>query len=257
MNDITALILDDEEFTINALIEEISWEKCGISNAAGVCSVRKAKEFLKQHTANILICDIEMPGESGLDLVEWATEYARFSGSPMVCLMLTCHPEYNFLRKAMQLGCIDYILKPAITEELENSLKKAADMIRKLQFSQQFQEKYSDNTPETGKSIIKSRVLPYIEKHISEPFSVSEIAEHVSLNPQYMMRIFKKITGLSFLEYVTNRRIELAKEMLLSTSWSIEKISEKLGYCSYTYFSKVFKKNIGKSPGEYRKQYGK
>lgn len=125
MNTYSVLILDDEEFSVDVLMEDIHWEKCGISQVHGVYSVRQAKEFLKKNAVNILICDIEMPGENGLDLVEWAMEYARFSKDPMICIMLTCHPEYSFLRKAMQLGCQDYLLKPVDEEDLEASLKKS------------------------------------------------------------------------------------------------------------------------------------
>ena len=94
MNTYSVLILDDEEFSVDVLMEDIHWEKCGISQVHGVYSVRQAKEFLKKNAVNILICDIEMPGENGLDLVEWAMEYARFSKDPMICIMLTCHGAF-------------------------------------------------------------------------------------------------------------------------------------------------------------------
>lgn len=86
---------------------------------------------------------------------------------------------------------------------------------------------------------------------------MSELAQNVSLNLQYMMRLFKKETNMSVLEYVTEQRILRAKELLLSTDSSIENIAVQLGYYNYTYFMKVFKRNMGMSPGQYRKQYGK
>ena len=86
---------------------------------------------------------------------------------------------------------------------------------------------------------------------------MSELAQNVSLNPQYMMRLFKKETNMSVLEYVTEQRILRAKELLLSTDSSIENIAVQLGYYNYTYFMKVFKRNMGMNPGQYRKQYGK
>lgn len=66
MNTYSVLILDDEEFSVDVLMEDIHWEKCGISQVHGVYSVRQAKEFLKKNAVNILICDIEMPGETAL-----------------------------------------------------------------------------------------------------------------------------------------------------------------------------------------------
>ena len=254
MNTYSVLILDDEEFSVDVLMEDIHWEKCGISQVHGVYSVRQAKEFLKKNAVNILICDIEMPGENGLDLVEWAMEYARFSKDPMICIMLTCHPEYSFLRKAMQLGCQDYLLKQVDEEDLEASLKKAVEALN-LRSKAYRQE--PEKEPESGRDIIRQKVLPYIHQNLTEPFTVSELAQNVSLNPQYMMRLFKKETNMSVLEYVTEQRILRAKELLLSTDSSIENIAVQLGYYNYTYFMKVFKRNMGMSPGQYRKQYGK
>ena len=156
MNTYSVLILDDEEFSVDVLMEDIHWEKCGISQVHGVYSVRQAKEFLKKNAVNILICDIEMPGENGLDLVEWAMEYARFSKDPMICIMLTCHPEYSFLRKAMQLGCQDYLLKPVDEEDLEASLKKAVEALN-LRSKAYRQE--PEKEPESGRDIIRQKVL--------------------------------------------------------------------------------------------------
>ena len=254
MSSYSALILDDEEFAAMVLMEDIHWKECGISKVNIVSSVRKAKEFLRKNTVNILICDIEMPGENGLDLVEWVTEYSRLSGDSMVCIMLTCHPEYSFLRKAMQLGCQDYLLKPADEEDLENSLKKAVKILSELSAVNNFPNALL--SPESGKEIIHQKVLPYIEKSLSENFTVSSLAEIASLNPQYMMRLFQKETGMSILEYVTERRCAIAKELLITTNYSIEKIALNLGYYNYTYFMKVFKRCTGLTPGQYRKQYG-
>lgn len=253
MGDKSVLLLDDEEFTLEVLKEDVHWAQCGVGRVRGATSVREAKAFLKEEDADILLCDIEMPGESGLDLVEWAMEYVRFSGMPMVCIMLTCHPEYEFLRKAMQLGCLDYLLKPVDVEELEAVLKKAVQVLEK-----QGEGKPPAPRPgaDSGKDLVRTKVLPYIEENLAASFSVSDLADLVSLNPQYLMRVFKKNTGMSILEYVTSRRMEKSKELLLTTGLSIENIAEEVGYFNYTYFMKVFKRTQGVSPGEYRRQYG-
>ena len=254
MNTYSVLILDDEEFSVDVLMEDIHWEKCGISQVHGVYSVRQAKEFLKKNAVNILICDIEMPGENGLDLVEWAMEYARFSKDPMICIMLTCQPGIQLSSQSHAAGCQDYLLKPVDEEDLEASLKKAVEALN-LRSKAYRQE--PEKEPESGRDIIRQKVLPYIHQNLTEPFTVSELAQNVSLNPQYMMRLFKKETNMSVLEYVTEQRILRAKELLLSTDSSIENIAVQLGYYNYTYFMKVFKRNMGMSPGQYRKQYGK
>ena len=213
MKPIEVLMLDDEIFSVEVLLEEMPWEKYGITSASCVSSVREAKSYLQKHPVNILLCDIEMPGENGLDMVEWATEYTHFSAEPMVCIMLTCHPKYEYLRKAMQLGCMDYLLKPVDLDDLGRSLEKAVSLIQQHRLENK--QESSSIEAEKGESLLQDKVFPFIESHLDTQFSISDIADYVALNPQYLMRLFKKETGLSILEYVTQKRIERAKELLI------------------------------------------
>ncbi len=247
------LMLDDEVFSSEALREEVPWERYGITAVSCASSVREAKAYLQEHPVNILLCDIEMPGESGLDMVEWAMEYTRFSVEPMVCIMLTCHPEYEYLRKAMQLGCLDYLLKPVDLEDLGACLEKAVKAIESLREERRvrFPEAEGNRRP----NLIRDKAIPFIEDHLETAFTVSDVADYVCLNPQYLMRLFKKETGQSVLDYVTRRRIERAKELLVRTDWPLTVISDKVGYMNYTYFMKVFKAQEATTPGEYRKRY--
>ena len=253
MSEIRALLLDDEVFASEVLVEEVDWAKYGVTSTACAASVREAKAYLQANPVNLLLCDIEMPGESGLDMVEWATEYTRFSAEPMVCVMLTCHPKYEYLRKAMQLGCLDYLLKPVDMDDLGRCLEKAVSVIRQQRAAHAAEPAPQDKP--RREDILSEKVFPFIEKNLDTQFSVSDIAEAAALNPQYLMRIFKKATGLSILEYVTRKRIGRAKELLLKTDWSLPVISDKVGYLNYTYFMKVFKVQESITPGEYRKRY--
>ena len=228
MNEIRALLLDDEVFASEVLVEEVPWEKYGITSTACAASVREAKAYLQATPVNLLLCDIEMPGESGLDMVEWATEYTRFSAEPMVCVMLTCHPKYEYLRKAMQLGCLDYLLKPVDIDDLGRCLEKAVEVIRQQRAAHSARPAPPDKP--RREDILAEKVFPFIEKNLDRPFSISDIADAVALNPQYLMRIFKKATGLSILEYVTQHRIGRAKELLIQTDWPLTVISDKVGY---------------------------
>ena len=69
------------------------------------------------------------------------------------------------------------------------------------------------------------------------------------------MRLFKKTTGKSVLTYITELRMEKAKELLIKTDCSIENITEKIGYFSVAHFSQLFKKIEGITPGKYRKNF--
>ena len=83
--------------------------------------------------------------------------------------------------------------------------------------------------------------------------SIGEIALAVHLNPQYFMRLFKKETGKSVLEYITDCRLSSARQMLEETNLPITEVALAAGYDNFSYFSKLFRRNEGMSPSEYRK----
>lgn len=77
---------------------------------------------------------------------------------------------------------------------------------------------------------------------------------YVNRNPNYLSHEFKKQTGITFTEYLNNKRIEEAKRLLRSTSDMTYEIAEKVGYYNYRYFSQMFKKVVGLTPTQYRQQ---
>lgn len=96
-------------------------------------------------------------------------------------------------------------------------------------------------------------ILNYINQNFTNEISFSEISKLFSINPSYLSQIFKRELGITFTQYLTDTRIEYAKELLLTTGMTIAEISEKVGFKQYIYFSKVFKKTVGISPSSYRK----
>ena len=96
-------------------------------------------------------------------------------------------------------------------------------------------------------------IIKYINEHISEPISLTTISESINLSKEYTSHIFKKETGKTVTDYINERKLFIGKEMILSTSYSLTYISDRLGYENYSYFSKVFKKQFGVSPRALRK----
>lgn len=97
-------------------------------------------------------------------------------------------------------------------------------------------------------------ILNYINQNYTNEISFAEISKLFSINPSYLSQIFKRELGITFTQYLTDTRIEYAKELLLTTGLTISEISEKVGFKQYIYFSKVFKKSVGVSPSSYRKK---
>lgn len=95
----------------------------------------------------------------------------------------------------------------------------------------------------------------FINEKYNETLSLESVSAHVGFNPAYFSSLFKKETGKNFTEYVTEVRIQHAKQFLIRTDKELADIAMEVGYMDYKYFSKLFKKITGLNPSEYRKLY--
>lgn len=92
----------------------------------------------------------------------------------------------------------------------------------------------------------------YVSLRLHSRISLDEVAAHLHLNASYFSRLFKKETGVTFIEYVTRKKMERAKELLDQTGLTVGEICEQLGYDNQSYFIKTFKHHAGMTPAEYR-----
>lgn len=97
--------------------------------------------------------------------------------------------------------------------------------------------------------------IKYIDKNFAKPITLEMIAEMVGLSPTYFSKLFKTEVGKGFAEYLIDLRIEKSKKMLAETTDSVKTIAVNVGYMDDKYFSKLFKKNLGIKPTDYRKLY--
>lgn len=97
-----------------------------------------------------------------------------------------------------------------------------------------------------------SQVLRYIRENYSQPITLDEVARSVFLSPFYFSHLFMDELGITFMEYLTRVRMEEAKKLLGDKALSMQAIAESVGYDDASYFSKVFKKNVGVTPNKYR-----
>lgn len=108
--------------------------------------------------------------------------------------------------------------------------------------------------PPAGKEEIR-KATQYIQKHITKPITLEEVANHVYLSQYYFSKLFKKEIGINFITYLNQQRIERAKALLKESSLSIEAISYNVGFSQPSYFCKIFKNFTQLTPAKYRKEY--
>ena len=102
-----------------------------------------------------------------------------------------------------------------------------------------------------------SEALAYIRQNYAQSISTEDIAQAINLSRSYMSELFKHTYGISPHEYVIQFRLSVAKNMLLNTALSITEIAEKSGFRDIFSFSRIFKREIGISPAQYRQKYNK
>lgn len=124
-SDISLLIVDDEQLEIDGIKSTLDFHIVGITEIHEAMNIRQAKEQFLNHQVDIMLCDIEMPQGNGLELLKWVKEnYPQTQ-----CIFVTCHADFGYAKQALQLGSLDYLLKPAKVEELERVLLKAIENI--------------------------------------------------------------------------------------------------------------------------------
>ena len=94
----------------------------------------------------------------------------------------------------------------------------------------------------------------FIKENFSDSITLNDAATMVGLSPAYLSRLFSKHTGVHFVEYLNNLRIDQATKLLIKTDWPITRIAMEVGFNSLSYFNQVFKLLQNCSPQQYRKK---
>jgi len=130
------LIVDDEKLLTDSLGSEIEWEELGISAVFKAYNSRQAKDVFKSEGIDLMLCDIEMPQGSGLELLAWVKEQYPYTEA----VIMTCHADFHYAKRAMQLGSFDYLLKPIHNNELCEVVARITDKIRQNQDQAQYSQ---------------------------------------------------------------------------------------------------------------------
>ncbi|QGQ97159.1 response regulator [Paenibacillus psychroresistens] len=115
------LIVDDEMFAVEGIEVGVDWLKLDFTEIHKAYNAAQAKKIMLGNRIDIIICDIEMPGENGIEFMEWVKE--RFPG--IEAIFLTCHADFKYAQRAIQLGSFEYLLKPVEFEVLGKTVEKA------------------------------------------------------------------------------------------------------------------------------------
>lgn len=134
---LTILLVDDDQILTEKTKNSLNWDSLGIGMVFTANNIHEAKGILKVYKVDILLCDVDMPMGSGLELVEWIRE----EGKDMKCIFLSSYANFTYAQKALRLGSVNYLLKPISNKDLEAELKTVCDELLKEHTNLNSQEK--------------------------------------------------------------------------------------------------------------------
>ncbi|MCD7833752.1 MAG: response regulator [Lachnospiraceae bacterium] len=126
MNEISILIVDDDRLLVEKMKNTVDWEGLNISAVLTAYNIRQAEDILNACPVQILLCDVDMPQGSGLELLAWI----RSIGLEVECVFLSSYANFTYAQKALSLSACEYLLKPIANVDLERVLKRVVDSVQ-------------------------------------------------------------------------------------------------------------------------------
>lgn len=156
--------------------------------------------------------------------------YSIDSGGPIISRLKNFKRFNGMMIEAMPSDCFDIV----------NGL--FAELLASVQ----------EKSQESPAGSIVRKAKKYIHEHLGDSFTLQDAADFLKVSQEHLSRTFRKETGISPIEYIKNEKIRIACELLKSSPLSCKEILAELGYENSSYFARIFRKSVGKTPNEYR-----
>lgn len=243
------IIAEDEHRIRENLVKKIPAIHPRFKIAGAARNGREAIGLAEGEIIHLLITDIKMPVMDGLELIE-ELYYTR---PEIPVIILSGYDDFRYAKKAIHFGVKDYILKPVSQKELSSTLGRLEILLDKNR--QLLSEDVSDYNSGCAADELCGKIIEFLKLRYTENISIAELSESFNLNPTYLSRIFKQTTGRTPTRFLTDLRINSACSLLSEhPDLEVKEVAVRLGFSDQGYFSRLFKKETGKSPLEYKKQ---
>ncbi|HZG78968.1 MAG TPA: response regulator [Paenibacillus sp.] len=240
------IILVEDEGIIRQGLRQLVENVIGGFEVAGEAkNGKEALELIKLVIPDVLITDIRMQEMNGLELIK----RVRDQFPDLYILIISGYADFEYAKHALKYGIGDYLLKPVDRVELTQAL----DHFKRRRKPEAKTNEGEDNGAQQGRQLIR-KVKELVAERLDREITLQYIAEQVHLNHQYLSVLFKSETGQHFSDYVTQCRMNKAKQLLKETNLKIYEIAALSGYVSSKHFMAVFKDAVGLTPSQFREQ---
>ena len=241
------LIAEDESLQLAAIarmVQRVSDRFEVVAQAqTGVQALALAEEYLP----DVVITDIQMPQMSGIALIEALRD--RLPGTQFI--IISGYSEFGYAQKAIMLGVTAYLLKPVDPEELGKALSSVYTTLQSQ--NQAYEDEFAALIASESPAQVASALKDYLCAHFHENINLNLVASSLGYSASHLTKLFQRYYDTSPIRFLTAQRMTKARYFLkYRPEFSIRQISEMTGYEDQGYFSRVFKKENGLSPIEYR-----
>jgi two-component system response regulator YesN len=190
-----------------------------------------------------------MPFKDGLELLQDSIAEYKYDA-----IIISGYGEFEYAKKAINLGVTEYLLKPIDPDELYRALKKI-DKKRSVTSEKyiSFKSVLDTSVYESHKYKIRhvSKMIEFIKNNYMKKVSLTELSREYGLTCAYLNSKFKEETSYTFNDFLNRYRILQSVKLLENDNLKIYEAAQKVGFTDYKYFIEVFKKYIGCSPTKF------
>ncbi|NDV60415.1 response regulator [Bacteroides sp. 519] len=213
---------------------------------------KQGVEAAINHLPDMILSDIMMPVMDGFEMINLLKENTRTAHIPII--MLTAKAEDADVIRSMKLGVDDYVMKPFNPEVLKvkvENLISNREQLKRIYTKTLFQKPDNDQQPDEKEEFMQ-KIVSIVEANLTNPdFGVKILADRLNVSQPTLYRKIKHLSGLSIIEVIRSIRISKAASYILQKKYSIQEVSEMVGYNDVHTFRKHFSKQFGVSPSKY------
>ncbi|MEF9972678.1 MAG: response regulator [Clostridia bacterium] len=281
---IKVLVVDDEPASAEYLSSIIARRMPQLQVVGVAENGAEALHIQRQTQADIVVTDIYMPRLDGLALAGALRE----AWPDTRCVIVSGYQDFDYARSAIHHGVSDYLLKPVKPDELVACLTR---LVRAQPAAPASAAPAPSTSPAPAPSTSPApapstppapapapasaapappappapdkeaadparadfeNLCDYLKRHLDKPLTLPLLCKRMGMSQTAISRLFRRFAGCSFVEYLTNARMESAKRLILSKPERMFKdVAASVGYADPLYFSRVFRAHTGFSPSEY------
>jgi len=237
------MIIDDEKAIRGLLKSSVSWDQLDMQVAGEAESGIEAINIIDELKPHVAFVDIKMPFMDGIEFSKLAIK--RY---PLLkIIVLTAFNEFEYARQCIGIGIYEFLVKPINRQEIHTTLVRIKKELDKAKSD------WPDEYAEPSCSTTAEKIKEYLRINYTQPdLNLTSTAMAFGFNANYLSRMFKAETGVSFCDYLFARRMEKAVEYA-GKKMLMYQAAEKVGIPDPNYFGRCFKKHTGKSYSEYMK----